>query len=77
MSNAAKLPYRIYDARGNLKARTATPTDAAAVAAVVGNLAKVVVGRGKGRTLWIERVDGRAAESYDAAAEVMMEREES
>lgn len=66
------MEYKVYSPTGECVAICRYAEDAACLAAFHGDGATVNDGR---RVLWREGIDGSAAESYDAAAATMHERE--
>ena len=68
------LQWSIHNADGDLMAITKHAEDAAAFVALIGDGATV---RNGGKVLWTEGAeDIPAAESYDAAASTILERDE-
>ena len=73
MSGTPKL--KIYDAGGTYQASVKEYEAAAALVSFYGPGATVRSGHQKRWTLWTEGEDGEAYESYDAAAQTMIERQ--
>jgi hypothetical protein len=71
---AASPKFKVYDAQGQYQAACHEPEAAAALVAFYGNGSTIRDSHPAKYTVWTEGKDGRAGESYDRVAEVVLER---
>lgn len=70
------LKYKVYSPQNKRIAALAHSEDAALIVSVYGDGATVRIGRGNRKILWTEGKENiKAAESYDAASNTMLQRE--
>lgn len=67
---ASSPKWKVFNPSGEYVAACKLPEDAAAIVAAYGSGAEIRHGHAKRDTVWQDGVDGEAAESYDAVAEV-------